>query len=93
MGPISTVVAWIGFGIVAGIVAMILPYHRGARGIVVNLGGGILGALFGGLLGYALGIYRSIEDTTSFLLAAVGAIVALGSYHAYWSSRHIEKRA
>lgn len=88
MGQLSSIYAWIGFGICAGIIAMVLPYHRGLRGILTNLGIGVGGALAGGYLSRGLHLYGSVADPAGFLYAASGAFLALLVFHVVWSRRH-----
>ena len=87
MGPISSVIAWIGFGIAAGLFACMLPFHRGARNIVVNVLVGVLGAVAGGLLGRVLGLYPRVDSTFSFLLAAAGALALTAVFHVAFAHR------
>lgn len=88
MGPYSSVIAWIGFGVVAGLAAMILPYNRGVRGIATNIALGIGGALLFGFVGRLLGLYHA-RDSFGFLFAAVGALTTLIVYHALWNRHHV----
>jgi uncharacterized membrane protein YeaQ/YmgE (transglycosylase-associated protein family) len=82
------VIAWICFGIAAGMVALIFPYHRGAKGVLTNVSLGVLGAVGGGFLGRLIGLYPRVNHTSSFLVASAGAVVLLAVFHAVWMSRH-----
>jgi uncharacterized membrane protein YeaQ/YmgE (transglycosylase-associated protein family) len=87
--PVSVVLAWIAFGVIAGSVSMILPYRRGLVGIATNIGLGVFGALLGGVLGRVLRLYPHITHSSfSFLMASAGAIAVLWAYHAWWYRHH-----
>lgn len=88
MGTTSSIIAWIAFGLMAGIVAMIQPYHRGARGVFTNLGLGVAGALAGGFLGRALRLYPHVASAESFLLAVVGALAMVAGFHVWFMRAH-----
>jgi uncharacterized membrane protein YeaQ/YmgE (transglycosylase-associated protein family) len=87
MSPISSIVAWIALGLIAGVVTMILPYRRGVVGMATNAGLGIAGALLGGALGRLL-FYRHTVNSWSFLCASVGALFVLWAFHAWWTRAH-----
>jgi len=53
-----SVIVWIIFGFVVGLVAKILMPGRDPGGFIVTIPLGIAGALVGGFLGRALGLYR-----------------------------------
>ncbi len=75
---------WVGFGVAAGIVAMILPFRRGVLGIVTNVALGVLGALLGGVIGRALDARSHFHDPTGLVLSAVVSVLTLGVFHALW---------
>jgi uncharacterized membrane protein YeaQ/YmgE (transglycosylase-associated protein family) len=88
MGHVSSLLAWIGFGLCAAIIAMVLPFHRGVRGILTNIGVGVGGAVAGGYLARAIGLYHDSASPAGFLYAAAGAVFGLVAFHALWSRRH-----
>jgi uncharacterized membrane protein YeaQ/YmgE (transglycosylase-associated protein family) len=73
------VIVWIIFGLVVGLVAKIVMPGRDPGGFIVTILLGIAGALVGGFLGRALGLYRE-GDTVGFIMAVLGALVLLVLY-------------
>lgn len=73
------VLGWIVFGLVVGIVAKLLMPGRDPGGIIVTMVLGIVGALLGGFLGRAMGLYGP-NDAAGFLMSLLGAVVLLGLY-------------
>lgn len=74
-----SVIGWIFFGLVVGVVAKMLMPGRDPGGFVVTIVIGIVGALLGGFLGRILGLYRE-GDPVGFFMAILGAIVLLLGY-------------
>jgi uncharacterized membrane protein YeaQ/YmgE (transglycosylase-associated protein family) len=73
------VLGWIVFGLVVGIVAKLLMPGRDPGGIVVTMLLGVLGAVLGGFVGRAMGLYGP-NEAAGFLMSLVGAIALLGLY-------------
>jgi uncharacterized membrane protein YeaQ/YmgE (transglycosylase-associated protein family) len=73
------ILGWIFFGLIVGIIAKLLMPGRDPGGFIVTILLGIAGALVGGFLGRALGLYRE-GDAAGFLMSVVGAIVLLVIY-------------
>jgi uncharacterized membrane protein YeaQ/YmgE (transglycosylase-associated protein family) len=73
------ILGWILFGLVVGAIAKLIMPGRDPGGFVVTILLGIVGALVGGFLGRALGLYGPGEPA-GFLGALVGAIVLLLVY-------------
>ena len=73
------ILGWIVFGLVVGAVAKLLMPGRDCGGIIVTTVLGIVGALLGGYLGQALGLYGP-GDAAGFLMALVGAVIVLSIY-------------
>jgi uncharacterized membrane protein YeaQ/YmgE (transglycosylase-associated protein family) len=71
--------AWIAIGLGASLAAMIWPAPRGAKGVALNVGAGILGAVVFGWIGHA--ILSARDRSASYLFAAVGALLALAMAH------------
>jgi uncharacterized membrane protein YeaQ/YmgE (transglycosylase-associated protein family) len=80
-----TVLGWIFFGLIVGIVAKLLMPGRDPGGFVLTIVIGIVGALLGGFIGRFLGLYRE-GDPVGFFMAVIGSIVLLWAYRA--STRH-----
>ena len=71
-----SVLGWILFGLLVGVVAKLLMPGRDPGGMIVTILLGIAGALVGGFLGRVLGWYRE-GDPVGFLMAVMGAILVL----------------
>ncbi|MFG6176738.1 GlsB/YeaQ/YmgE family stress response membrane protein [Halomonas sp. THAF12] len=73
--------AWILFGLIAGILAKWIMPGKDPGGIIVTILIGIAGAFVGGWLGSLVGV-GSMGDFSlgSFVTAIVGALVLLGGY-------------
>jgi uncharacterized membrane protein YeaQ/YmgE (transglycosylase-associated protein family) len=70
---------WIFLGLVAGIVAKLLPLRRDPGGLFITSLLGIVGALMGGFLGRFIGWYGD-GDLVGFAMAVVGSISLLAAY-------------
>ena len=75
------ILGWIVFGLIVGAVAKLLMPGRDPGGIVVTSLIGIAGAVLGGFIGRAVGLYGP-EDPAGFVMALIGAIVLLVIYRA-----------
>jgi uncharacterized membrane protein YeaQ/YmgE (transglycosylase-associated protein family) len=75
------VLGWIVFGLIVGALAKLLMPGRDPGGIVVTSLLGIAGALLGGFIGRALGLYGP-QDAAGFVMALIGAVVLLVIYRA-----------
>jgi len=73
------VIGWILFGLIAGIIAKLIMPGRDPGGFIVTILLGIAGALVGGFIGRALGLYREGE-AAGLILSIIGAILLLGIY-------------
>jgi uncharacterized membrane protein YeaQ/YmgE (transglycosylase-associated protein family) len=74
-----SVIGWIVFGLVVGVLAKLLMPGRDPGGIVVTALIGIAGALVGGFIGRAIGFYGPGE-AAGWLMSIVGAILLLFIY-------------
>ena len=74
-------IAWIVFGLIAGVIAKLLMPGRDPGGFIVTILIGIAGAFVGGFIGKALG-FGAVEgfDLRSFAIAVIGSIVLLILY-------------
>jgi uncharacterized membrane protein YeaQ/YmgE (transglycosylase-associated protein family) len=70
---------WILFGLIAGVIAKLIMPGRDPGGFVVTMLLGIAGALVGGFVGRALGLYGEGE-AAGLILSVIGAIILLGIY-------------
>ncbi|EPD4308761.1 GlsB/YeaQ/YmgE family stress response membrane protein [Salmonella enterica] len=73
------IIAWIVFGLIAGVIAKLLMPGRDGGGFILTCILGIVGAVVGGWLATMFGIGGSISgfNLHSFLVAVAGAIVVL----------------
>jgi uncharacterized membrane protein YeaQ/YmgE (transglycosylase-associated protein family) len=86
-----SIVLWILFGLVVGVIAKLLTPGRQPGGFVITTLLGVAGALLGGFLGRALGIYPSYQSTGGFFMSIVGAVIILGIYEAVIAHRSTVK--
>jgi uncharacterized membrane protein YeaQ/YmgE (transglycosylase-associated protein family) len=82
-----SILMWVLFGLVIGVVAKLLTPGREPGGFVVTTLLGIGGALVGGFLGRAIGLYPSYESTGGFFMSILGAVILLGVYNLVVSRR------
>ena len=73
------ILGWIVFGLIVGAIAKLLMPGRDPGGFVITTLLGIAGALLGGFVGRALGLYGP-EDPAGFVMALIGAVVLLVLY-------------
>jgi uncharacterized membrane protein YeaQ/YmgE (transglycosylase-associated protein family) len=81
-----SVLGWILFGLVVGIIGKLLMPGRDPGGFVITILLGIAGALLGGYIGRALGMYRE-DDPVGFIMAVIGSIVLLVIYRFAFARR------
>ena len=73
------ILSWILFGLVIGIIAKLLMPGRDPGGFIVTILLGIAGALLGGFLGQAMGLYGPGESA-GWIVSILGAVVLLAIY-------------
>jgi len=73
------VIGWIVFGLIVGALAKLVMPGRDPGGIIVTMLLGIAGALLGGFLGRALGLYGPGE-AAGWLMSFLGAVILLMLY-------------
>ena len=73
------IIGWIVFGLIVGVLAKFLMPGRDPGGIIVTALIGIVGAMIGGFLGRALGLYGP-EDPAGLIMSVIGAVVLLFGY-------------
>lgn len=75
------VLAWIVFGLIAGVIAKLLMPGKDPGGFIITILLGIAGALLGGFIGSALGLGSVTGfNLGSFVIAVLGAILLLVVY-------------
>jgi uncharacterized membrane protein YeaQ/YmgE (transglycosylase-associated protein family) len=77
-----TILGWIFFGLIVGIIGKLLMPGRDPGGFVITTILGIVGALVGGFLGRVLGLYRE-GDPVGFVMAIIGSIILLVLYRMF----------
>jgi uncharacterized membrane protein YeaQ/YmgE (transglycosylase-associated protein family) len=80
------VIGWIIFGMIVGIIAKLLMPGRDPGGFIITILLGIAGALLGGWIGRAVGMYPP-GHPAGFLMSILGAIILLGLYRVFARSR------
>lgn len=83
------ILAWIVFGLVAGIIARLIMPGEDPGGFIITTLIGIAGAVVGGFIGAALG-FGGVTGFNfgSFVLAVLGAILLLFIYRKMSGRRH-----
>jgi uncharacterized membrane protein YeaQ/YmgE (transglycosylase-associated protein family) len=79
---------WIIFGLIVGALAKLLMPGKDPGGIIITMLLGIAGALLGGWIGRALGLYGPGEPA-GFLMALLGAILLLAIYRVAVGRRRV----
>lgn len=82
-----SIIGWILFGLVVGVIGKLLMPGRDPGGFVVTILLGIAGALIGGFLGRMLGLYHE-GDPVGFIMAVIGSIILLLIYRFAVGRRH-----
>jgi uncharacterized membrane protein YeaQ/YmgE (transglycosylase-associated protein family) len=82
------IIGWIIFGLIAGIVAKLLMPGKDPGGFIVTAVLGIAGALLGGFIGQAMGLYREGEPA-GFIMSVLGAILLLALYRMFTRSKRV----
>jgi uncharacterized membrane protein YeaQ/YmgE (transglycosylase-associated protein family) len=77
-----TILGWIFFGLIVGIIGKLLMPGRDPGGFVITTILGIVGALVGGFLGRVLGLYRE-GDPVGYVMAIIGSIILLVLYRMF----------
>ena len=73
------VIGWIVFGLIVGALAKLVMPGRDPGGIIVTMLLGIAGALLGGFIGRAMGLYGPGE-AAGWLMSFLGAVILLILY-------------
>ncbi|MDP9766912.1 UNVERIFIED_ORG: putative membrane protein YeaQ/YmgE (transglycosylase-associated protein family) [Atlantibacter hermannii] len=76
------ILAWIVFGLIAGVIAKFIMPGRDGGGFILTCVLGIVGAVVGGWLATMFGYGGDITgfDMHSFIVAVIGAIVVLAVF-------------
>jgi hypothetical protein len=93
----DTVLGWAAIGLAASLAAMVWTFRRGALGVAINAFVAVTGAILVPLVSLLILPHASAgnryEAPGRLVLAAVGALVALGIAHGIWTWRAHQTRA
>ena len=73
------ILGWIIFGLVVGVIAKLLMPGKDPGGFIVTILLGIVGAVLGGYVGRAMGLYGP-ADSAGIFMSILGAVVVLFIY-------------
>jgi uncharacterized membrane protein YeaQ/YmgE (transglycosylase-associated protein family) len=85
-----TILGWILFGLVVGALAKLVMPGRDPGGIIITILIGIAGAVLGGFVGRALGLYAEGEPAGWFM-AFLGSVLLLFIYRMMVGRRYITR--
>ena len=74
-----TILGWMLFGLIVGVLAKVVMPGHDPGGIVVTMALGIVGAMVGGFVGRLLGFYQAGEGA-GYIMATLGAVLILFLY-------------
>jgi uncharacterized membrane protein YeaQ/YmgE (transglycosylase-associated protein family) len=77
---------WIVFGLIIGALAKLVMPGKDPGGIIVTMVLGVVGALVGGFIGRATGMYAEGEPA-GWLMALIGAVLLLWLYRMAFARR------
>jgi uncharacterized membrane protein YeaQ/YmgE (transglycosylase-associated protein family) len=80
------ILGWILFGLVVGALAKLVMPGKDPGGIIVTMLLGIAGAIIGGFIGRAMGLYGEGE-AAGFVMAFLGAVALLALYRVFVGRR------
>lgn len=83
-----SVILFLLMGLVVGAIARFIVPGKERGGMAISMIIGVAGALLGGLVGRAVGLYREGESA-GFLVSLIGAVVLVAGYHAVARRRAI----
>lgn len=73
------ILAWILFGLVVGVIAKLMMPGKDPGGFIVTILIGIAGALLGGFIGRAMGLYGP-NESAGWIVSILGAVILLLLY-------------
>jgi uncharacterized membrane protein YeaQ/YmgE (transglycosylase-associated protein family) len=80
------VLGWIVFGLIVGVIAKLLMPGPDPGGMLLTILLGVAGALLGGFLGRAIGLYGP-NDAAGIIMSVLGAILLLFAYRKLSTAR------
>ena len=82
------ILGWILFGLVVGALAKLVMPGKDPGGIIVTMLIGIAGAVLGGFVGRAMGLYGE-GDSAGFIMSFLGAVLLLALYRMMIGRRRV----
>ena len=82
-----SILGWILFGLIVGALAKLVMPGRDPGGIIVTMLLGVAGAVLGGFVGRALGLYGD-GQAAGFIMSFIGAVILLVLYRMMTRRRH-----
>ena len=76
---LMVILSWIVFGLVIGIIAKLLMPGKDPGGFIVTILLGVAGALVGGFIERAMGLYTA-GQSAGWIMSILGAIILLALY-------------
>ncbi|MEX2027061.1 MAG: GlsB/YeaQ/YmgE family stress response membrane protein [Pirellulaceae bacterium] len=89
MGTIGSIISWVVFGLVIGLIARLLYPGRQPMGLLTTMVLGIVGSLVGGFISWGLG-FRPEEGAfrgAGWIMSIVGALIVV------WVSLYLSSRS
>lgn len=83
-----SVIMFLVMGLIVGAIARFIVPGKERGGLGISMIIGVAGALLGGLVGRAVGLYREGESA-GFIVSLIGAVVLVAGYHAVSRRRAI----
>jgi uncharacterized membrane protein YeaQ/YmgE (transglycosylase-associated protein family) len=81
---LTSIIGWIVFGLVAGLIARFLIPGRDPMGWLATIALGIIGSVVGGFIAYALKLGTDPYAPAGWILSILGAVFTLLLY--YWTT-------
>jgi uncharacterized membrane protein YeaQ/YmgE (transglycosylase-associated protein family) len=85
-----SILGWILFGLVVGALAKFVMPGRDPGGFIITILLGIAGAVLGGFLGRAMGLYGEGEPA-GFFMAFLGSVILLLLYRTFVGRRYVSR--
>ncbi len=82
------IVGWIVFGLIVGVIAKLMMPGRDPGGLIITMLLGVAGAVVGGFLGRAMGLYGP-QDAAGIFMSILGAVLLLFAYRKIARPRQI----
>ena len=82
------IVGWIVFGLIVGVIAKLLMPGRDPGGMIITMLLGVAGAVVGGFIGRAMGLYGP-QDAAGIFMSILGAVLLLFAYRKFARPRQI----